>query len=114
MFSDRRWFAIQLLDRAKLFGLVALGFALLVAYDLAHWNFGEPRYFVGTVQTTGVVSVASLAGGNAQGATIALPSGKIVTVYIHHSVEPLRVGQTVKVEEQPLLFAPSVYGVVWE
>jgi hypothetical protein len=111
MFSKERWLTARFFYSAKFFGPIVIAFVLLVVFQLAHWPVGDPTNLVGTVRSTGVVSVARLAGGNGLVAVIQLQDGRMVTIVLSRMSNPVQPGQPVKVVEQRFLFAAPVYGI---
>ena len=111
MFSDTRWRLLHFFGSVKFFAGLAIGFALLILFWLAHWPSGDPKRYSGTVTSAGPVTVSRLAGGTAEGVTIKLEDGRIVTVVHVPRVPLLRPGDSVQVIEQDSLFAPPSFGL---
>ena len=111
MFSDTRWRLLDFIGSIKFFAGLAIGFALLILWWLANWPSGDPKHFSGIVTSTGPVSVSRLAGGTAEGVTIKLGDGRIVTVVHGSHTHLLKVGDTVRVIQQDSLFAPPGFGL---
>ena len=112
MFSNSRLIRLELANRAKIFLLVALAFVAYMLYQLAGASKGSPTYFNGVIESSGHISVASIAGGNAQAASVRLSDGRLVTAYVASDVPLLSEGDTVRVAEQESLAMPPYFAVI--
>lgn len=111
MFSETRWRLIGLAGNIRFFSVFAIAFALLLLYWVSGWPRGEPQYFPGTVVSTGPVSIARLGGGTAQGVSIRLSDGRLVSVVDGHRARLLGPGDPVLVGRQEVLLGPSAYWI---
>ena len=111
MLSDTRWRILDFMGNVKLFAIITTPFLLLILYWLANWPSGEPKYLSGTVISTGPVSVASLAGGTAQGITVRLTDGRTILVVHGPHARLLKQGDPVRIFQQDSLFAPPAFGI---
>ncbi len=111
MLLDSRWRILDFIGHVKFFAGLAIAFSLLILYRLANWPSGEPTYLSGKVVSTGPVSVASIAGGTAQGVTVRLSDGRMISVVHGPHVRLLKHGDPVRIVQQDSLFAPPGFGI---
>ncbi len=104
MYSEKRWVAIQLVGKAKIFALISSAFLVLLLILLMNFPSGSPIAYPGSVQSVGLVSIK----GNAQGVTIQLDDGRVVSTVAESSSALFNPGDRVTVYEQRhLLFWPD-------
>ena len=111
MYSDARLIFLQTSRKAKLFVAVAIPFLIYMLYLFGGSPSGDATYYLGTVQASGMISVARLAGGNAEAASVKLADGRVVIAYVSRDLGLVNSGDEVRVVEQKTkLFSPS-YGI---
>jgi len=88
--------------------VLVLFFGLFLA---SRWPASAPRSAIGTVQTSGAVSVAKAQGGTQAAASVRLSTGNLVTAYVV-SGGPVAPGDQVRLLEQSRLFGAPVYQIV--
>jgi hypothetical protein len=111
MYSDSRLIFLQISRKAKIFVLLAIPLLMYMLYLFAGSPSGDPVYYLGTVQSSGVMSVSRLGGGNAGVTSVKLADGRVVIAYVSRDMAPVSPGDKVRVVEQKAkLFSPS-YGI---
>jgi hypothetical protein len=101
-------------DQSKI-GTVA-GCVLVLAiigvfFVLVRWPAAAPRSVTGTVQTSGAVSVARVAGGTREAASVRLENGNLVIAQVGAN-GPFAPGDKVRLIEQSRFMGGPAYQVV--
>ncbi|WP_129588386.1 hypothetical protein [Solilutibacter silvestris] len=96
MFSEKRWLAVQLVGKAKTFALISFVFLVLLLFFLIDSPRGNLASYPGTVQSVGLAIVK----GNAQGVTIQLDDGRVVSTVAGSASAIFSPGDRVIVNEQ--------------
>jgi hypothetical protein len=112
MFSRSRLFFIEFEYKLHIALAFLFAFGLYIIHLMSYWTFSPPVYLVGTVQTSGPVSVSRLAGGTAEVASVKLADGRVVFAGVAQPSGPLKPGDQVKVIERDFWFSPPAYGVI--
>jgi hypothetical protein len=88
-----------------------LGLVFVSLFLAFLWSGSAPRHTQGIVQSSGWISVARIAGGTRQAASVRLSDGGLVVAAVV-STQSVRPGDSVEVLVEPRLLGPPAYQVV--